>query len=304
MAEVYTLNDLVSRERLDAGEVKPARLAVIGWPIAHSASPRMQQAALDAAGIDARYVRLEVAAGRVGEALARMRELGFVGCNVTVPHKLEVMAECDVVDSAAQALGAVNTVIFAATQTRGLNTDGPGFVNAVADEFGVALGALSVVIFGAGGGAGQALAAQCAMQGVARLTLVNRTLEKLWPLAARLQGLAAGCEINALPLDDPTLPETCRAADLIVNASSLGLQSGEASLVPDGCLRAGHLVYDCIYRPAPTVLLDRAAALGCRTANGRLMLIHQGALAFQQWFPGSEPLAVMRAALARPVADS
>ncbi|MEI6606379.1 MAG: shikimate dehydrogenase [Verrucomicrobiota bacterium] len=300
MAEVYTLHDLTSRELLDAGEDKPARLAVIGSPIAHSASPRMQQAALDAAGIAARYVRLEVAPGRVGEALGRMRELGFIGCNVTVPHKFEVMACCDVVDASAQALGAVNTVCFEAGQTRGSNTDGPGFVRAIADEFRVALGELKVVILGAGGGAGQALAAQCVMEGVKSLALVNRTLEKLSPVVARLQELAADCEMAALALADPALEAACAAADLIVNASSVGLKPGEAPVVPAAWLRPGQLVYDCVYQPKPTPLLEQAAARGCRTANGRPMLIHQGALAFQQWFPGSTPLAVMRAALAGP----
>ena len=303
MAEVYTLNDLISRQVLDAGQDKPARLAVIGWPIAHSASPRMQQAALDAAGIAARYVRLEVAPGRVGEALERMRELGFIGCNVTVPHKFEVMGCCDVVDAAAQTLGAVNTVSFEAGQTRGSNTDGPGFVRAIADEFGVALGELKVVIVGAGGGAGQALAAQCVMEGVKRLALVNRTLEKLWPVVARLRGLAADCEMVALALEDPTLAATCAAADLIVNASSVGLKPGDAPVVPAAWLRPGQLVYDCVYQPKPTPLLEQAAARGCRTANGRSMLIHQGALAFQQWFPGGTPLAVMRAALAGPASE-
>jgi len=296
MADVYTMDDLISREVLDAGAAKPARLAVMGWPIAHSASPRMHQAALDAAGIAARYVRLEVAPGRVGEALVRMRELGFIGCNVTVPHKFEVMAACEVVDDAAQVLGAVNTVSFEAAQTRGSNTDGPGFVRAIADEFGVALGQLRVVVLGAGGGAGQALAAQCAMQGVRRLALVNRTLEKLLPLAARLHAQAPDCEILTLALDDPALAETCRAGDLIVNASSVGLKPGAPSILPASSLKAGQLVYDCIYQSTP--LLEQAAARGCRTADGRSMLIHQGALAFQRWFPGSEPLAVMRAAVA------
>lgn len=298
MADVYTMSDLISREVLDAGAATPVRLAVVGWPVGHSASPGMQQAALDAAGIAARYVRLEVAPGRVGEALMRMRELGFVGCNVTVPHKFEVMAACEVVDAAARVLGAVNTVSFEAAHTRGSNTDGPGFVRAIADEFGVGLGELKVVIVGAGGGAGQALAAQCAMQGVERLVLVNRTLEKLWPLAARLRALAPQCEVIDLALDDAALADACRAADLIVNASSVGLQPGAPPILPGACLRPGHLVYDCVYQAVPTPLLERAAALGCRSADGRSMLVHQGALAFQQWFPGTEPLAVMRAALA------
>ena len=95
MKQVYTLEDLASRELLDAGADKPARLAVIGWPVAHSASPRMHQPALDAAGIDARYIRLDIEPGQVGEAFARMRALGFIGCNVTVPHKLEAMEHCE-----------------------------------------------------------------------------------------------------------------------------------------------------------------------------------------------------------------
>ncbi|MCX6873342.1 MAG: shikimate dehydrogenase [Verrucomicrobia bacterium] len=297
MPDVYTLNDLVSREVLDAGEAKPARLAVIGCPIAHSASPGMQQAALDAAGIAARYVRIEVAPGRVGEACERMRALGFIGCNVTVPHKLAVMAACDEVEAAAMTLGAVNTVSFEATLTRGFNTDGPGFVSALADEFGIALAKLKVVILGAGGGAGQALAAQCAMQGVARLVLVNRTVAKLGLLASRLRALAPGCEIQARSFDDPALAETCLASDLLVNTSTVGLLPGEPSILPESCLQAGQLVYDCIYQSARTPLLELAAAKGCRHANGRAMLIHQGALAFQHWFPQSAPLAVMRAAL-------
>lgn len=291
------MNDLVSRETLDAGETRPALLAVIGYPVAHSASPQMQQAALDAAGIAARYVRLEVAPGRVGEALERMRALGFIGCNVTVPHKFEALAVCEGVDGAARALGAVNTVRFEAAVARGYNTDGPGFVRAIADEFGVALGDLHVVILGAGGGAGQALAMQCAMQGVKRLVVVNRTLDKLAPLLARLHEVAPGAEVMPMSFEDSALAGACRGCDLIVNASSVGLKPGDPAILPESCLKPQHRVYDCIYQPAVTPLLARAAALGCRTANGRSMLIHQGALAFQHWFPQTDPLAVMRAAL-------
>ena len=94
MKSVYSLHDLATRATLDAGAGKPARLAVLGWPVAHSASPQMHQPALDAAGIDARYIRLEVEPGLIPEAFARMRELGFIGCNVTVPHKTDAMANC------------------------------------------------------------------------------------------------------------------------------------------------------------------------------------------------------------------
>ena len=161
MKSVYTLHDLASRATLDAGAVMPARLAVLGWPVAHSASPRMHQPALDAAGIDARYIRLEVEPGHIPEAFARMRELGFIGCNVTVPHKTDAMANCTWVHPDAVVLGTVNTVHSEGGSIRGFNTDGPGFARAITEDFGITLDVVSVAIAGAGGGAGQAIAVQC-----------------------------------------------------------------------------------------------------------------------------------------------
>ncbi len=108
--DVYTLNDLISRDRLDEGASKPAKLAVIGYPVAHSASPRLQQPALDAADIDARYIRVEVEPGQLRDAFDRMRALGFIGCNVTVPHKFEALEACSDIHPEARSLGAVNTV--------------------------------------------------------------------------------------------------------------------------------------------------------------------------------------------------
>jgi shikimate dehydrogenase len=146
MKAVYTLEDLVSRETLDAGADKPARLAVLGHPVAHSMSPLMHQPALDLNGAVARYIRLDVEPGKIAEAFRRMRGLGFIGCNVTVPHKLEAMECCDEVDASALALGAVNTVCFNADSTRGFNTDGPGFAHAIMDAFEIPLESLKVAI--------------------------------------------------------------------------------------------------------------------------------------------------------------
>ena len=296
MKEVYTIDDLALRELLDAGLSKPAKLAVIGHPIAHSASPKMHQSALDAAGIDARYIRLDIEPGQVGEAFKRMRALGFIGCNVTVPHKLEAMEYCEV-SSQARALGAVNTICFSGDMTVGFNTDGPGFMNAIADDFGVPLASLKVAVVGAGGGAGQAIATQCAMLGVETLVVVNRSLEKLGQLVERLRMRGGETEIIALSFDDPALAGHCLGCDLIVNTSSVGLKAGDPSILPAGCLKKEHLVYDTIYQPPVTPLLAAAKDAGCRTSNGLSMLIHQGALAFQHWFPGTDPLPVMRQAM-------
>lgn len=300
MKPVYRLDDLVSRAVLDAGADAPARLAVVGWPIAHSASPAMHQAALDAHGIDARYIRLEVEPGGIPEAFRRMRELGFTGCNVTVPHKLAAMENCTAVDPAARAMGAVNTVRFEPDCIRGFNTDGPGFERAIEDDFGMPLHGLKTTIAGAGGGAGQALAAQCVLAGVPRLVLANRSFDKLGPMVERLRALRNDTEIIPLALDDPGLSGHCLESDLIVNTSSVGLKDGDPSVLAAACLRPGHMIYDTIYKPAVTPFLALAAGLGCRTANGLTMLLHQGVLAFQHWFPGTDPLAVMRAALAVP----
>jgi len=297
MKDVYTLADLASRDLLDAGCDKPARLAVIGHPVAHSASPQMHQPALDAAGIAARYIRLDIEPGQVGEAFARMRALGFIGCNVTVPHKLDAMAACDEVHPDARVLGAVNTICFDGEKILGFNTDGPGFARAIEDDFQVHFESLRVAIIGAGGGAGGAIATQACLSGVRKLVLVNRTVEKLGPLADRLMGICPRSEIVALSFDDSSLADQCLGCDLIVNTSSVGLKPGDPSILPAACLKPEHLVYDTIYKPAVTPLLALADATGCRTANGLSMLIHQGALAFQQWFPGTEPLPVMKRAL-------
>jgi shikimate dehydrogenase len=297
MKAVYTLEDLVSRELLDSGADMLAKLAVLGHPVAHSMSPQMHQPALDANGIAARYIRLEVEPGNIAEAFARMRALGFIGCNVTVPHKLEAMENCDDVEPLALVLGAVNTVRFDAEATRGFNTDGPGFAYAVADQFNLPLEGIRIAIVGAGGGAGQAIASQCARVGVGKLVLVNRTTDKLVSLVRRLRDAGSGVEINALSFDDPALADHCLDCDLIVNTSSVGLKPGDPSILTANCLKPEHFVYDTIYKPAVTPLLALARSKGCRTANGLSMLLHQGALAFQHWYPGTHPLDVMKAAL-------
>ena len=299
MKAVYTLEDLVSRETLDAGAEKPARLAVIGQPVAHSASPGMHQPALDALGIDARYIRLDVSPGEVPTAFARMRALGFIGTNVTVPHKLEAMAACGDVHADARALGAVNTVRFDADGvTRGFNTDGPGFARAIDDLFSTPLSTLRVAVLGAGGGAGQAIATTCAMQQVPRLVVVNRSAEKLDALVPRLRAHAPHIEIDAVTFGDAArLAELVAGCDLVVNATSVGLKAGDPPVVPAECLRPEQFVNDTIYQPAVTPLMMLAADLGCRTANGLPLLLHQGILAFQHWFPGTQPDAAMRSAL-------
>jgi len=295
--KVHQLEDLASRSRLDAGEAQPALLAVIGCPVAHSASPSMHQPALDACGIHGRYIRLEVPIGRVTEALQQMKALGFVGANITVPHKFAALDACHHVDEAAREMGAVNTVKFIDGETWGFNTDGPGFARAIEEEFGAVLKGLRVMIVGAGGGAGQAIATQCARSGAQRVILVNRTIDKIQSLSERLSRRFPQTQFNALAIDDVQLASVAKQCKLLVNTSSLGLKAEDASPLEASCFASHHWVYDTIYQPPRTAFLRLAEAAGARVGNGFTMLLHQGVLAFDHWYPGQAPLEVMRAGL-------
>ena len=277
---------------------KPARLAVLGKPVSHSASPELHQPALDALGIDASYIRLEVEPGDLAKAFAMMADLGFIGCNVTVPHKFEALNSCTEVSAQARLLGAVNTVIFRDGAMIGHNTDGPGFREAVSDSFGLCLADTKTLILGAGGGAGQAIAAQCALGRPPELTLVNRDLGKIEALAERLRGISPETVFHAIGFGDPSLRARCREAELLVQTTSLGLRPGDAEVIPADHFAAGTCAYDTIYQPPETPFLAAAKRAGCRTDNGMSLLIQQGAIAFRHWFPGTEPLPHMRRAMA------
>jgi shikimate dehydrogenase len=277
----------------------PAKLAVIGDPIAHSKSPQMHNPALAACGIDAQYIRVQVPVGTVAGALRTLAAAGYTGINVTIPHKFETLAAMDVVDPRARLLGAVNTVHVVDGKLHGYNSDGPGFVNSVQEAFGVSIKGLRVLILGAGGGAGRAVAVQCALEGCAKLLLVNRTAEKLAPLVAELP---PSCAAQAVAWEPAALASVLSEVDLIVNATSLGMQPDDAPLLPAGALTAQHLVFDMVYRAgAATQLGALSADVGARYVDGLTLLLHQGAISFEHWFGVKAPIDRMRTGLAAAV---
>ncbi|MFK7851242.1 MAG: shikimate dehydrogenase [Akkermansiaceae bacterium] len=292
MSTVYTLENLQAA----ANQTKPARLAVLGYPVAHSASPQLHQPALDAFEIDAQYIRLEVKPGEIAQALDLLKKYNFIGCNVTVPHKFEAMDCCDEISDQARILGAVNTIVFDEVKILGSNTDGPGIMRAIDEAFGLSLGEIHTLILGAGGGAGQAIATQCAMQKPANLTLANRSIEKIETLADRLRKISPQTKITTLTLNDPAMDFVIRDVDLLLQTSSLGLKENDPSVISETILYPEICVYDTIYEPSETRLLKAAKKKGCRTGNGLSLLLHQGAISFEQWFPGKDPLPIMRRA--------
>ncbi len=298
MLPIYTLSELTP----DILQAEPnlVRLGVIGNPIAHSRSPQMQQAALDATGIPLSYIRIlaGLEKGDFERTARHMAELGFVGANVTVPFKKNAFAMAAEADALSQLCGASNTLKFAEGGWLAFNPDGPGFERAIAELCGSPLSCMKVLLLGACGGAGAALAAQCALSGCPQLTLSNRPRPELEGLASKLRPhMKSGCSsLRTVSMaDSAALAAAVAEADLIVNATSLGLKDGDPLPLDPAWLRPGQTVYDIV--PHDTPLRRAAAERGCLAGDGLGMLLWQGAYAFSIWFGTMPPMEPMRTAL-------
>ena len=276
----------------------PIRLAVLGDPIVHSKSPQMHNFALEKCGIPMRYVRFHIKQEELAEALQLLQRNDFIGVNLTIPHKQAALSFLDEVDDHALKIGAVNTVLIRDGKLIGFNTDGPGLVSAIRFEFGVDIRDLRVMVLGAGGGAGRAIAVQCALEGCKRLLLVNRTLKKIQALKLELdpyfKGKTGAC-ISGISFEQAELE--LKNVDLVINATSMGMKPSDLSPLPASIMMPHLLVFDTIYTAARTPLLIAADEVGARGVNGFSMLLYQGALAFEIWFNRAAPLEGMRAVL-------
>ncbi len=270
------------------------RLGIFGFPIGHSLSPAFQQAALDHYEIYARYEAWETSPADLGAAVARLRDCGYMGANVTVPHKVEVMAHLDEVDELARLIGAVNTIVKRGERLIGHNTDAGGFVESLRRAGGFDPEGRRALLLGAGGAA-RAAAFALARGGASELVIANRTLERAAALAAELGGDGDG--VIAIHLADAaSLGEAAAHADLVVNSTTVGMRhtpEQDKSPLPDGVLGCGSVVYDMVYNPARTPLLAQAELAGATAVGGLSMLIHQGAAAFELWTGKRAPLQVM-----------
>ncbi len=297
--EVYTLADLESWHDFDP----PIGLGVFGDPVEHSLSPQMQNAALKHCKIGMQYARFHISPDDLGKALERMRELKFVGLNLTLPHKVAARELVDRIDDDGKQIGAINVIKIGNGKMRGFNTDGRGFARAIREEFSVDLRDLKVLILGAGGAA-RAIALECAKSQCERLVIANGTFEKGERLAQKLRRFFEGPKVfgpvprlQAIPWEESAFQFQIANADLVVNATPVGLNRGDPSPISSRLLAPHLMVYDTIYSSARTPLQSAALEAGARGANGLSMLLHQGALAFEIWFERTAPIEVMRAAL-------
>ncbi|MBK1696880.1 shikimate dehydrogenase [Rhodovibrio salinarum] len=255
-----------------------SRLAgVLGWPVAHSRSPRLHGYWLDQHAIDGAYVPLPTAPEDLVDCVRALPRLGFMGANVTVPHKQGVLAACDRLDDHARRLGAVNTLVFDGPTIEGRNTDGVGFLNNLyqrAPNWGPAAG--PAVVLGAGGAA-RAVVIALADAGVPEIRLANRTRTKADTLAAQLDG-----PVTVIDWDEKTA--ALEGANLLVNTTSLGMIGHGALEIDLTPLPPHALVNDIVYQPLETDLLARARARGNPVVDGIGMLLHQAVPGFAAWF--------------------
>jgi shikimate dehydrogenase len=301
----YTVADLERWSEVTSDVDPPVRLGIFGDPVAHSLSPQMQNAALRAFDINMQYARFHIRPNELRAALGFLRELDFVGINLTVPHKIAGLTQIDVADESASRCGSINTIRLHDKKVFGSNTDAEGFSRAVRSVFSIDLRDLRVMILGAGGGTGLAIAWQCALENCERLVLVNRTpakasalIDRLRPFFVEPRVLGPVARIEGVPWDETALRAQLADVDLIVNATPLGMNPSDPAPIPARLLAPHHIVFDCVYRPTKTALLRAADEAGARGANGLSMLLHQGALSFSIWFNREAPIELMRSAIA------
>ena len=259
-------------------------VGLIGDPVEHSLSPLMQNAAFAAVALDWSYVPLPVKRERLEEAVAGLEALGFLGANVTIPHKTAVVGYCDELDEVAARAGSVNTLVVRDGRVLGSSTDGPAVAGLVEAE------GARVLVLGAGGGA-QAVATSLGDAGAESITVAARDAERAHALAVRLRTLFPDSEISA----ESDWPPTGRKATLVVNATPIR----DEALVE---LSPAQQVVDLAYREdgSDTGLVAAARQAGCEhIVDGLEVLLGQGAASFGRWTGIEAPVGVMRAALAR-----
>ncbi len=281
----------------------PRCIGLIGYPLRHSVSPHFQQAALDYCGLDIRYELREVEPTGLHDAVNDLRKPQNIGANVTVPHKEAVLPLLDRVDDLAGAVGAVNTVVKD-SRLMGFNTDVYGFLQALENEGHFDPQGKRVVVMGAGGAA-RAVCFALLQRKVMSLAVTNRTFERAGALVDALARYVEGDRrgshdpkprVTAFPWQSLSSADTFQGCDLIVHCTTIGMKDtpreGQSPLGLE-VISASVLVYDLVYNPSPTPLLELAQRAGARVLGGLPMLVYQGAASFELWTGREAPIGVM-----------
>lgn len=269
--------------------------ALIGDPVEHTLSPIIHNAAFQHLSLDYVYVAFNVRAEHLGEAVLGIKRLGIYGLNVTMPHKISIIKHLDRLDEEARRVGSVNTVLNRDGRLIGYTTDGIGALKAL-KYAGVDPSGKKIVILGAGG-ASRSISFKLA-EYADELVILNRTVERAEALANEICGAFGGSvNVRAGGLTDERLKMELEGADILINATSVGMRPNENETpVKRGLLHGDLVVFDLVYDPLETRLLREARLMGAKTVDGLWMLIHQGAESFKIWTGIEAPVEVMREA--------
>jgi shikimate dehydrogenase len=271
------------------------RYALIGWPVAHSASPLMQEAAFKAAGLNASYELIAVPPEKLPEAMMNLKKEGYSGWNVTVPHKEAVLPLMDLLDGEAEKTGSVNTVLPRQGKLWGYSTDGYGLAKALERNFQLQISGADILFLGTGGAA-RAAAVYAAIKGASVITLVNRTVERAEAVAESIRRISPDCQVQVLSLSDQQgVSGAMRHAQVLIHSTSLGLHPQDPLPFPPSEIPLGLPVFDMIYGATPFQQILRQQ--GNSVASGWDMLIYQGCRSFELWTGLPAPEQAMRRAL-------
>lgn len=274
---------------------KTKLLGIFGYPIGHSLSPAMHNAAIKALGLDMAYLPFEVQPKDLKKAVDGLRGLGMIGMNITIPHKEAVIKFLDAISEEVRLIGAVNTVVNRNGRLTGYNTDGAGYIASLKESCDFNPKGKKILILGAGGAA-RGIIAALAKHRPQSVTIANRTRLRGISLAKEFTTRLPNVNIRAVALHRNKLMTLFEDIDLLINTTSVGMKSNVMLNIPLEALTKKAIVSDIVYNPLETMLLKAARKRGLATHNGLGMLIHQGALSFKLWTGRNPSFKVMRAA--------
>jgi shikimate dehydrogenase len=269
---------------------------IFGYPVGHTFSPGMHNAAFKRLGMDACYVPFAVSPESLGDAARAVLPLGLRGLNITVPHKEKVIAYLDDLSEEVRLIGAVNTIEVRDGRLIGHNTDGRGFLRALQADAGFRPKGKSILFIGSGGAA-RAVGFSLALSGAKKIAFRDVDATKADALAKDIR-LKTG--VDACTAGE-NLIAAAAEADCLINATPLGLKKGDPLPLPGDAVLKKHLVCDLVYNPHETTFLKAAKARGARRFHGLGMLLYQGVIAFEIWTGKKAPVAVMKKALTRQI---
>lgn len=271
---------------------KTKYIGLLGYPLGHSISPVMQNAAFESKNINNLYIPVEVRKEDLADVVKAMSKMNFAGFNVTIPYKIEVMNYLDEIDDLAKSIGAVNTVVIKDGKLKGYNTDGIGFLRSLEGELSLSVTGKNIFILGSGGAA-RAISMTLAMNKANRLYICNRTFERAEGLVRDINSKYGNVAIS-IPMLRQKMEEAITDAEILINATSVGTYPNIDEIPIDKELLNGNFaVCDVVYNPKKTKLLQEAEKLGCKTMSGLGMLVHQGAEAFEIWTGAKAPVETM-----------